>query len=165
MRFALFAVVTVGILAAAFYGLTQRYTQPNDAMQPTVKKDDRVAAFRFEDTFNSPSRKDLVVVKPQPSGACFSKSYVMRIIGLPGETVTERNGSVEIDGTPLSEPYVRPEERRNGVVRTLRVPPDSYLLLGDNRRSKCWTPGFVLKKNIVGTAFLTFWPLERMSIN
>jgi signal peptidase I len=155
----------VGVLAAAFYGLTQRYTEPNDAMAPTVTKGDQVAVFRFEDTFNSPSRKDIVVVKPQPTGACFSKSYVMRVIGLPGETVTERNGSVEIDGTPLKEPYVKPEQRRNGVVRTLHVPTDSYLVLGDNRRSKCWAPGFVLKKNIVGTAFLTFWPLDRMSID
>lgn len=165
LRIGLFVVVTVGILVAAFFGLTNRYTEPNDAMEPTVKKGDHVAVFRFEDTFNSPGRKDIVVVKPQPTGACFSKSYVMRVIGLPGETVTERNGSVEIDGTALKESYVKPEERRNGVVRTLRVPPDSYLVLGDNRRSKCWTPGFVLKKNIVGTAFLTYWPLDRASIH
>jgi signal peptidase I len=165
LRIGLFVVVTVGVLAAAFYGLTQRYTEPNDAMAPTVTNGDHVAVFRFEDTFNSPSRKDIVVVKPQPTGVCFSKSYVMRVIGLPGETVTERNGSVEIDGTPLKEPYVKPEQRRNGVVRTLHVPTDSYLVLGDNRRSKCWAPGFVLKKNIVGTAFLTFWPLDRVSID
>lgn len=165
LRIALFVVVTVGVLVGVFVGLTQRYTEPNDAMEPTVKKGDHVAVFRFEDTFNSPSRKDIVVVKPQPTGACFSKSYVMRIIGLPGETVTERDGSVQIDGTPLAEPYVKPAQRRNGVVRTLRVPPDSYLVLGDNRRSKCWSPGFVLKKNIAGTAFLTFWPVDRVSIN
>jgi signal peptidase I len=165
LRIGLVVVVTVGILVGAFFGLTNRYTEPNDAMEPTVKKGDHVAVFRFEDTFNSPSRTDIVVVKPQPTGACFSKSYVMRVIGLPGETVTERNGSVEIDGTPLKESYVKPKDRRNGVVRTLRVPSDSYLVLGDNRRSKCWAPGFVLKKNIAGTAFLTYWPLDRASID
>ena len=165
LRYLVFLVIAVGVLVAAFLGLTQRYTEPTDAMAPTVKKGDHVAVFRFEGSFNSPSRKDIVVVKPEPTGACFSKSYVMRIIGLPGETVTERTGAVEIDGTPLEEPYVKPEQRRNGVVRTLRVPPDSYLVLGDNRRSKCWTPGFVLKRNIVGTAFLTFWPVDRVSID
>jgi signal peptidase I len=164
-RVLVWLLVAVGVLVAGFYGLTERYTEPNDAMEPTLNQGDHVAVFRLEDTFNSPSRKDIVVVKPQPTGACFSKSYVMRVIGLPGETVTERNGSVEIDGTPLEESYVKPDERRNGVVRTLRVPPDSYLVLGDNRRSKCWAPGFVLKKNIVGTAFLTFWPLDRASVN
>jgi signal peptidase I len=165
LRLGLVVLVTVGVLVAAFFGLTERYTEPNDAMQPTVAKGDEVAVFRFEDTFNTPSRKDIVVVKGQPAGTCFSKSYVARIIGLPGEAVTERNGSVEIDGTPLAEPYVKPEQRRNGVVRTLRVPPDSYLVLGDNRRSRCWAPGFVLKKNVVGTAFVTFWPVDRVSVN
>jgi signal peptidase I len=163
-RLLVFLVVTVGLVVAAFFGLTQRYTEPTDAMEPTVKKGDHVAVFRFEDSFTSPNRKDVVVLKPQPTGACFSKSYVMRIIGLPGETVTERNGAVEIDGKPLREPYVKPAQRRNHVVQTLHVPPDSYLVLGDNRRSRCWTPGFVLKKNVVGTVFLTYWPVDRISI-
>ena len=66
LRIGLVVVVTVGILAGAFFGLTNRYTEPNDAMEPTVKKGDHVAVFRFEDTFNSPSRTDIVVVKPQP---------------------------------------------------------------------------------------------------
>jgi signal peptidase I len=165
VRVLLSLLVTAGIVVAAFFGLTQRFTEPNDAMEPTVKKGDHVAVFRFEDTFNSPSRKDIVVVEAQPTGACFSKSYVMRIVGLPGETVTERDGSVAIDGTPLAEPYVKPAQRGNGVVRTLKVPPDAYLVLGDNRRSRCWSPGFVPKKDIVGTAFLTFWPADRVSVN
>ncbi len=164
LRLLVFLAVIVGIVVAAFFGLTQRYTVPNDAMEPTMKKGDDTAVLRFEDSFTSPHRKDVVVVKPEPTGACFSKSYVARIIGLPGETVSERDGAVSVDGKPLQEPYARPDDRSNGVTRTLHVPPDSYLVLGDNRRSKCSSPGFVLKKNVVGTVSLTYWPVDRVSV-
>jgi len=163
LRLIVLLAVIVGIVAAAFFGLTQRYAVPNDAMAPTLKKGDDVAVLRFEGTFDSPHRRDVVVVAPEPTGACFSKSYVGRIIGLPGETVSERDGAVSVDGKPLREPYVRSADRQNGVSRTLHVPPDSYLVLGDNRASKCSSPGFVLKKNVVGTVSLTYWPVDRVS--
>ena len=127
LRLLVFLAVIVGIVVAAFFGLTQRYTVPNDAMEPTMKKGDDMAVLRFEDSFTSPNRKDVGVVEPEPTGACFSKSYVARIIGLPGETVSERDGAVSVDGKPLQEPYVRPADRSSGVTRTLHVPPDSYL--------------------------------------
>jgi signal peptidase I len=162
LRLLVFLAVTVGIVVAASFFLTERYTVPTDAMEPTVKKGDNVAVLRFEGSFTSPERKDVVVVKPEPTGACFSKSYVGRIIGLPGETVSERNGVVAIDGKALEEPYVRPANRSH-ATQTLHVPPDSYLVLGDDRRSKCSSPGFVLKKNVAGTVFLTYWPVSRAS--
>lgn len=162
-RLLVFLAVAVGIVVAAFFGLTQRYTVPTDAMEPTLAKGDDVAVLRFEGSFTSPERKDVVVVKPEPTGACFSKSYVARIIGLPGETVAVRDGAVAIDGKPLAEPYVRPANR-NRVTQTLHVPQDSYLVLGDDRRSKCSSPGFVLKKNVVGTVSLTYWPVDRVSV-
>jgi signal peptidase I len=162
LRLLVFLAVIVGIVAAAFFGLTQRYAVPNDAMEPTLQEGDDVAVLRFEGTFDAPHRKDVVVVEPEPTGACFSKSYVVRIIGLPGETVSERDGAVSVDGRPLQEPYVR-SHRPNGVSRTLHVPPDSYLVLGDNRASSCSSPGFVLKKNVVGTVSLTYWPVDRVS--
>jgi signal peptidase I len=162
IRLLLFVAVTVGVLAAAFFGLTHRYTVGSDAMEPTLRPDDHVAVFRFQDTFTSPGRKDVVVVKAEPLGPCASTN-VGRIVGLPGETVSDRNGALVVDGKPLTESYV-PAARRDTRTQTWHVPADAYLLLGDNRRSRCAVEGFVPKKDVVGTVFLTFWPAGRVSI-
>ncbi len=165
LRLLVFLAVTVGILAAAFFGLTRRFTVPSSAMEPTVKKGDHVAVFRFEGALTSPGRKDVVVFSGRrETPACGSSSRdVERIIGLPGETVSDRDGVVSIDGKPLKEPYVKPA-RRDRRTGTWHVPRDAYLLLGDNRRSPCAAPATVRKRNVVGKVFLTYWPLDRVSI-
>jgi signal peptidase I len=164
IRLLVFVAVTVGILAAAFFGLTHRYTLHSDAMLPTLKPDDHVAVFRFQDTFRSPSRKDVVVVTRPASVGCSGASHIVeRIVGMPGETVSERNGFVSIDGKPLKEPYVQPA-RRERRTASWHVPKDAYLVLGDNRRSPCAAPVEVLKKDVAGTAFLAYWPVDRISI-
>jgi signal peptidase I len=78
--------------------------------------------------------------------------YVKRVIGLPGETVSERQGHVYVNGTAIAEPYVR--FRDNQPKRMWRVSPGMYFLLGDNRPNSCdsriW--GSVPAGNIVGRA-------------
>lgn len=75
-----------------------------------------------------PRRGDIVGVRT--SGV--TVMYVKRIVGLPGETLAIRDGTVLIDGKPLDEPYVRPGRRPwNRAPRTLR--PDQYFVIGDNR--------------------------------
>ena len=142
-RLIVFLVVTVGILVAAFFGLTRRFTVPSNAMEPTMKSGDHVAVFRW---FSTPSRKDVVVFFAVPQGGCgTSRTQVERVIGLPGETVEERNGAVSVDGTPLKEGYVK--LRDHGTNRW-RVPLDSYLVMGDDRRARCNYRGTVVKKDI-----------------
>lgn len=164
IRLLVFVAVAVGILAALFFGLTRRYTVHSNAMLPALKRDDRVAVFRFQDTFRSPARKDVVVLTRPASVGCGSMSgAVERLIGLPGETVSEKNGFVSIDGKPLNEPYVQPA-RREPRTQTWHVPKDGYLVMGDNRRAPCASPVLVLKKAVVGSVFLTYWPADRISI-
>ncbi len=166
-RILLVVLVTVAILAGAFYGLTKRYTVPTRAMEPTVAKGDHVAVFRFWSTFSSPERKNVVVFTPPPSAAkqCrVSGSQVERVIGLPGETVSEQTGHVLIDGKPLEEPYVKPANRDTQTA-AWHVPPDSYFLMGDNRARSCDSRvfGSVPKSAIVGRVLLTYWPLDSIS--
>jgi signal peptidase I len=164
-RLIVFLVLTVGILVAAFFGLTHRYTVASNAMEPTMNPGDDVAVFRFQDSFSSPHRKDVVVYNaPGRTGCGSSTKEVGRIIGLPGETVAERNGAVSVDGTPLVESYLK-RAHRDPRERTWHVPQDAYLILGDNRRSPCALAGFVPKKQVVGTVFVTYWPGDRVSIS
>ena len=96
-----------------------------------------------------------------------------RIIGLPGEAWSERNGVTYIDGRRLAEPYVGPT-RRDSDTKTLRdipplgklrrIPAQMYLMEGDNRAHSCdsrvW--GLVPRANIIGKVVLTYWPLNRL---
>lgn len=158
-RLLVFLVVTVGILAAAFFGLTRRFTVPANAMAPTMKSGDQVAVFRW---FSTPTRKDIVVFFAAPQPGCgTSRTQVERVIGLPGETVEERNGVVSIDGKQLAEGYVK--LRDHGTNRW-RVPAGSYLVMGDDRRARCNFRGTVPKKNVVGTVLYTYWPADRIAL-
>jgi signal peptidase I len=78
--------------------------------------------------------------------------FVKRVIGLPGETVSERRGRVYVDGKPLKEPYVKFGDTETG---TWHVPKGRYFFMGDNRPQSCdsreW--GSAPRKNVVGKVF------------
>ena len=83
------------------------------------------------------------------------------MIGLPEDVVEIRQGAVFINGQMLDEPYIT--RRDNRSYEEYVVPPDSYYVLGDNRRasndSRDWDA--VPAGNIIGRAWASFWPLDR----
>jgi signal peptidase I len=93
-----------------------------------------------------------------------SKSYIKRVIGLPGDTVAVEDGYVLVNGKKLQENYVPPEYRDDRPYPPTVVPPGQYFVLGDHRissnDSRAW--GFVPKNYIYGKAVFVFWPLDRI---
>lgn len=98
-----------------------------------------------------------------------NKSFVKRIIGLPGETVEVRSGVVFINGTQLNEPYLDVEHNQQLPNYTPKVVDEHhYFVMGDNRDnssdSRVW--GLVPEKYIYGKAFFRYWrPSEAGFIN
>ena len=101
-------------------------------------------------------------------------AYIKRIVALPGEIVSVNNkGELLIDNKIVFEPYVTNKCTENllnncGGFTDLKVPKDHFLVLGDNRANswdgRYWPGGrFLHKKEIIGKAYLRFWPLETIS--
>ena len=100
-------------------------------------------------------------------------AYIKRVIALPGEIVSiNTRGEVFINDRLISEPYVAYKcplslFNRCGEFENIKVPKDHFLVLGDNR-SNSWDgrywPGskFLHKKDIIGRAYLRFWPLSKI---
>ena len=109
-------------------------------------------------------RGDVVVFWPPKDP---EKSYVKRIIGLPGETVEMREGRILINSQALSEPYLDPHlAASRSSMAPVRVDEHYYFVMGDNRDnssdSRIW--GLVPEKYIYGKALFRYWPLADASV-
>jgi len=107
--------------------------------------------------FRPPQRGDVVVFR-FPGNP--DRDFIKRIIGEPGDTVEIKNGAVYIDGNPLDEPYIT--NKPTYTYGPTEVPPKQYFVLGDNRNnsydSHVW--GFLPQENIIGQAWLSYWPKD-----
>jgi signal peptidase I len=120
--------------------------------------------------FGTPDRGDIVVLNP-PASRNADKPYIKRVIGLPGDTFEIRDGAIFIDGIRLVEPYLDDGKRTtceesSNVCGPIEVPADSVLVLGDNRNNSEDSRffGFVPVDNIIGKAWLSYWPTDQIGV-
>ena len=111
--------------------------------------------------FHPPSRVEVVKFKfPNDK----KRDFVKRIIGEPGDIVEITNGIVTVNGKPLKEPYAT--AGYSVTLESVKVPENAYYVLGDNRPvssdSRAW--GLVPADNIVGRAWVTYWPLDQIGV-
>ncbi len=134
----------------------------------TAATADHLLVGRIVYALRAPHRGDIVVFQAPPRAArtCGRGTYVKRIIGLPGEVVSERAGVIFINGRRLSEPYIRPHTRDAMTHTWSRLDHTDYFVLGDNRRDSCdsrwWGP--VPRTDLIGPVIARYWPPQRLSI-
>jgi signal peptidase I len=135
------------------------------SMMPTLDDQERIFinkfVYRFH--FSNIDRGDTVVFW-FPGDT--TKSYIKRVIGMPGDHVQVVDGKVIINGKALVENYVPPEFRDDSEMSERVVPPDEYFVLGDHRSSsndsRAW--GFVPRRYIYGKAVFIYWPFDKMGL-
>ena len=130
---------------------------PTGSMEHTIEVDDCIMGFRLAYLFSEPERGDIVIF-PWPDDP--EITYVKRIIGLPGETVEIKNGSVFINGVALKEEYLK--EEMLGKFGPYEVPEDSYFMLGDNRNtsadSRRWENTYLKREDIEAKVIFRYSP-------
>lgn len=178
--------VGLALLIQAF--IVKPYRIPSPSMEPTLGIGQRVLTNRL---INHPSVGDIVVFHP-PHGAdaatpvcgdpaqgaghsqaCdvptpqeSSQTFIKRVVAGPGDTVAIVNGHVYRNGVREKDPYIYPcGPDPSCTFRTpIKIPPGDYFMMGDNRGasddSRFWGP--VPDKWVIGVAFFTYWPPDRI---
>jgi signal peptidase I len=131
------------------------------SMMPRLYDHERIFINKFLYRFEPIQRGDIVVFR-YPLDP--SKSYIKRVIGLPGEWVSIHQGVVLINGKALAETYVPPSYLDHDSYPPVHVEPNHYYVLGDHRESsndsRVW--GTVGRDFIYGKAAFVYWPLDQL---
>jgi len=160
--------------------IVQAFKIPTGSMRMTLKEGDLILVNKFIygakipfikyylPALQAPKRGDVIVfIYPEDR----KKNFIKRLVGLPGETIEIKGGSVYVNDKPVAETifnqiyyYNRGEFGLPG--QKIVVPADSYFVLGDNsassKDSRYW--GFVPKEDLLGQAMIVYWPLQRIKI-
>jgi signal peptidase I len=171
IEWALVILIAFGVA----YGMRQyvvgTYFIPSASMEPTLMVGDRILVNKLSYHLHDVHRGDIVVFgrPPNESAATDIKDLVKRVIGLPGETIASGpNGSVLINGKPISQPWLTAGARADpgpAIVRQT-IPQGEYFVMGDNRGdsedSRFFGP--IPRSIVVGHVILRFWPLSQIHI-
>lgn len=167
--------------------IAKPYEIPSGSMEPTLDVGQRILVNRLGYHFGDPSLGDIVVFHPpagadtkecgaptkisepcpRPTAEESSQYFVKRIVAGPGDTLSIKNGHPVVNGVEkTNEPYIRPcgVTIRCNMPSTITIPPDHYFMMGDNRGesddSRFWGP--VPREWLIGKAFVSYWPPDRM---
>ena len=160
-------VLTLIIFLVIQNFVAQPYQVEQMSMENTMLPGQYVLVDKLTPHFEAYKRGDIVVFIP-PGGDPGSVPFIKRVIGLPGDTVDLQNGHVIINGQPISEPYVYPgqtTEPLSGQDHWV-VPPGDLFVLGDHREESSDSRVFgpVPIKNVIGRAWLRYWPLDTFEV-
>jgi signal peptidase I len=155
-------VAAIGIMTTSLRAYAvQAFVVPSPSMTPTLDPGDRIIVDKLSGTIH---RGDIVVFHRAPGD--HDPEYpilVKRVIGLPGETISQRGSTIYIDGEPLAQPWL---PRLTGIcappgkaVSTMKIPAGQYYVMGDCRGdsddSRYW--GTVPLSNIIGKVSAIVW--------
>jgi len=155
----------IAIVLAAFIitFIAQSFVVEGSSMEPSLHNRERLLVNKLVYRFGEPQRGDVVVFR-YPANP--KRKFIKRVIGVPGDVVEIRDGHVILNGQVLEEDYTM--DLTYGMFGPEVVPEGHYFVLGDNRNnsddSRFPDVGFVPRANIVGKAFVTWWPPREIGL-
>jgi signal peptidase I len=161
-------VFAVAIFLFIYLLVLQPHKIKGASMEPNFPNGEYLLTDKVTYRFREPQRGDVVVFEaPSANG----EEFIKRIIAVPGESISVRDGHVFINNQQLSEPYLAKSVQSNpgaflSEEENAKVPQEQYFVMGDNRPSssdsRSW--GFISKSDITGKAWLIYWPPQKMGI-
>jgi signal peptidase I len=153
--------VTASFMIITF--LYQPVRVEGTSMLPELRDQDRLFINKFAYHFESISRGDVVVFHyPRDP----SKSYIKRIIALPGDSLDIYEGRVYVNGKRIAEPYVPRRYQDERSLTQMVIPPNEYFVMGDHRSISSDSRDFgpVERDLIYGKAAFVYWPADNMGV-
>ena len=152
-------LIAIGLALVIIVFLYQPVKVEGTSMAPLLSDQERIFINKFVYRFEPIQRGDIVVFW-YPLDR--TKSFIKRVVGLPGETVEIRQGAVYVNGKVVPEPYVPPQYEDLSDFGPVRVPRDSYFVMGDHRISSNDSRVFgpVASRFIYGRAVFAYWPVD-----
>jgi signal peptidase I len=157
-------IVETVLLTVAIFLLvnaaTGRFRIEGASMEPNLHDSEYVLIDKVSYRLHPPERGDVIVFERQGN----ERDYIKRIIGLPGDTVQIAGGQVRVNGIALDEPYLNQAIHTDMPAR--QVEDGRYFVMGDNRNnsSDSRTFGNISLNDIVGRAWLVYWPPSEWAV-
>ena len=149
-------IVLLALVAAFFMRF---YPVLGPSMEPQFSSGEYVVINTVAYRFAGPGRGDIVAFLHRSEGT--EQTFIKRVIGLPGDSVSIDQGQVIVNGTPVQEPYVLHHDTHS--MSQITVAPGQLFVLGDNRPdsedSRVFGP--IAESDVVGRAIAIVWPLSR----
>jgi signal peptidase I len=155
--------ISIGISAFIIIFLYQPVEVEGTSMLPGLQDQERIFVNKFVYKFEAIQRGDIVVFH-YPLDP--TKSYIKRVIGVPGDHIRVVEGQVYVNDVLLAEPYVPSEYFDTRSMFEITVGENSYFVLGDHRSMSNDSRDFgaVDQKYIFGKAVLVYWPVDKLSM-
>jgi signal peptidase I len=152
-------LIAIGLALVIIVFLYQPVKVEGTSMAPLLSDQERIFINKFVYRFEPIQRGDVVVFWYPLD---HTKSFIKRVVGLPGETVEIRQGTLYVNGKVIPEPYVPPQYEDSSDFPVTRVPKDSFFVLGDHRISSNDSRVFgpVASQFIYGRAVFAYWPVD-----
>jgi signal peptidase I len=133
------------------------------SMESTLLQGDRVLVSKVDYRFGTPQRGDIVVFQPTTDSTI---PYVKRVAAVAGDTIDLKDGDLYVNGTKTDYPgaHGATTPQSPAVAFPLKVPPDEFFALGDNRQASSDSRSFGPQPDdrIIGKVILRFWPFDRL---
>jgi signal peptidase I len=183
-------VLAIGLALLIQAFVVKPYQIPSGSMEPTLDPGQRVLVNRVVYHLGDPKIGDIVVFhppvgaengvdcgvrRPPPKAPCprptpekSDTNFIKRIVAGPGDRLSIHNGHPVVNGIEAKEDFIRPCQGAQGcnLPETITIPDDMYFMMGDNRGasddSRFWGP--VPRDWIIGQAFFTYWPPDRIGL-